>query len=83
MALAAAPELASPVLDLAKAIQLSVAPVFLLTAISGLLGQAPDEMGFSVLNPDYEGIQRVARPAFAAGTVALSKARNVSRVRPD
>ena len=38
MALAAAPELASPVLDLAKAIQLSVAPVFLLTAISGLLG---------------------------------------------
>jgi hypothetical protein len=36
--------------------------------ISGLLGQAPDEMGFSVLNPDYEGIQRVARPAFAAGT---------------
>jgi hypothetical protein len=37
-------------------------------AISGLLGQAPDEMGFSVLNPDYEGIQRVARPAFAAGT---------------
>ena len=38
MALAAAPELASPVLDLAKAMQLSVAPVFLLTAISGLLG---------------------------------------------
>lgn len=38
MALSAAPELASPVLDLAKAIQLSVAPVFLLTAISGLLG---------------------------------------------
>lgn len=37
-------------------------------AISGLLGQAPDEMGFSVLNPDYEGIQRVARPAFAVGT---------------
>jgi hypothetical protein len=37
-------------------------------AISGLMGTAPDEMGFSVLNPDYEGIQRVARPAFAAGT---------------
>jgi hypothetical protein len=37
-------------------------------AISGLLGQAPDEMGFSVLNPNYEAIQRVARPAFAAGT---------------
>jgi hypothetical protein len=37
-------------------------------AISGLLGTAPDEMGFSVLNPNYEAIQRVARPAFAAGT---------------
>jgi hypothetical protein len=36
--------------------------------ISGLLGTAPDEMGFSVLNPNYEAIQRVARPAFAAGT---------------
>jgi hypothetical protein len=36
--------------------------------ISGLLGTAPDEMGFSVLNPDYEDIQRVARPAFAVGT---------------
>jgi hypothetical protein len=36
--------------------------------ISGLLGEAPDEMGFSVLNPDYEDIQRVARPAFAVGT---------------
>ena len=32
------PEPTSPVLGLAKAIQLSVAPVFLLTAISGLLG---------------------------------------------
>jgi len=31
-------ETTSPVLGLAKAIQLSVAPVFLLTAISGLLG---------------------------------------------
>lgn len=37
-------------------------------AISGLLGQAPDEMGFSVMNPQYESIQRVARPAFAVGT---------------
>ena len=36
--------------------------------MSGLLGTAPDEMGFSVLNPAYEDIQRVARPAFAAGT---------------
>lgn len=37
-------------------------------AISGLLGTAPDEMGFSVLHPNYEAIQQVARPAFAAGT---------------
>lgn len=37
-------------------------------AISGLLGQAPDELGFSVLNPAYEDIQRVGRPAFAVGT---------------
>lgn len=37
-------------------------------AVQGLLGTPPDEMGFSVLNPNYESIQRVARPAFAAGT---------------
>ena len=35
---AALQDTTSPVLGLAKAIQLSVAPVFLLTAISGLLG---------------------------------------------
>ena len=39
-------------------------------AISGLLGQAPDEMGFSVLNPDYQGIQNVARPAYGLGLAA-------------
>ena len=38
-------------------------------AASGLLGTAPDEMGFSVLNPQYESIMQTARPAFAAGTV--------------
>jgi hypothetical protein len=38
-------------------------------AVSGLLGQAPDEMGFSVLNPQYESIQRTAKPAFALGTL--------------
>jgi hypothetical protein len=38
-------------------------------ALSGLLGTAPDEMGFSVLNPDYQGIQRTAKPAFALGTL--------------
>lgn len=38
-------------------------------AVSGLLGQAPDEMGFSVLNPQYESIQKTAKPAFALGTL--------------
>lgn len=37
-------------------------------AVSGLFGTAPDEMGFSVVNPQYEDIQRVAEPAFAVGT---------------
>ena len=35
--------------------------------VQGLLGTAPDEMGFSVLNPDYEKIRKVAEPAFALG----------------
>jgi hypothetical protein len=38
-------------------------------AVSGLLGTAPDQMGFSVLNPDYQGIQRTAKPAFTLGTL--------------
>jgi len=38
LALIAAPQAGAPVLGLAKAIQLSVAPVFLLTAIAGVLG---------------------------------------------
>ena len=38
-------------------------------ALSGLLGTAPDQMGFSVLNPQYESIQRTAKPAFALGTL--------------
>lgn len=37
-------------------------------AVSGLFGTPPDQMGFSVLNPQYESIMRVAEPAFAAGT---------------
>jgi hypothetical protein len=37
-------------------------------ALSGLLGTAPDQMGFSVLNPQYESIMKTARPAFATGT---------------
>ena len=35
--------------------------------VQGLLGTAPDEMGFSVLNPNYEKIKKVAEPAFALG----------------
>jgi hypothetical protein len=38
MALIATPQAGAPVMGLAKAIQLSVAPVFLLTAIAGVLG---------------------------------------------
>jgi hypothetical protein len=39
-------------------------------AVSGLMGEAPDEMGFSVLHPDYEGIRKVADPAFGLGIAA-------------
>jgi hypothetical protein len=35
---------------------------------SGLLGTAPDKMGFSVMHPKYKEIMDVANPAFAAGT---------------
>jgi hypothetical protein len=38
LALIAAPQAGAPVMGLAKAIHLSVAPVFLLTAIAGVLG---------------------------------------------
>jgi len=37
-------------------------------AVQGLLGTAPDQMGFSVLNPNYQAIMDVAKPAFTAGT---------------
>jgi|688.fasta_scaffold199046_2 hypothetical protein len=39
-------------------------------AVSGLLGTAPDQMGFSVMNPDYQAIQNVARPAYGLGLAA-------------
>jgi hypothetical protein len=49
-------------------------------AVSGLLGTAPDEMGFSVLRPDYQAIREVAEPAFYTGTALgiapLAKALN-------
>jgi hypothetical protein len=38
--------------------------------VSGFLGEAPDEMGFSVLHPDYQGIRDVADPAYALGVAA-------------
>jgi hypothetical protein len=37
-------------------------------AVMGLMGTPPDEMGFSVLNPEYQEIMDVADPAFYAGT---------------
>jgi hypothetical protein len=37
--------------------------------VQGLLGTAPDQMGFSVLNPDYEKIRKAAEPAFALGSL--------------
>ncbi len=37
-------------------------------AVTGLFGTAPDQMGFSVLHPQYQQIQQVALPAFVAGT---------------
>jgi hypothetical protein len=39
-------------------------------AVSGLLGEAPDQMGFSVMHPDYQGIRSVADPAYALGIAA-------------
>jgi hypothetical protein len=36
-------------------------------AVQGLLGTAPDEMGFSVLHPDYQKIRQTAEPAYALG----------------
>ena len=38
-------------------------------AVQGLLGTRPDEMGFSILNPDYQSIRDVADPAFAIGSL--------------
>jgi hypothetical protein len=39
-------------------------------AVSGFLfGQAPDELGFSVMHPDLQGIKRAGEVGFAAGLV--------------
>lgn len=37
-------------------------------AVSGFLGQAPDEMGFSVMHPDAEGIKKAGQAGFGVGT---------------
>lgn len=37
--------------------------------VSGLLGGAPDQLGFSVMHPDYKGIQRAGERGFVGGTV--------------
>lgn len=37
--------------------------------VQGLLGNAPDQLGFSVLNPKYQEIKQVAEPAFYAGSL--------------
>jgi hypothetical protein len=37
-------------------------------AVSGFLGQAPDEMGFSAMHPDREGIKRAGQAGFGVGT---------------
>jgi len=39
-------------------------------AVAGLMGERPDEMGFSVLHPDYQAIKDVAEPAFGLGIAA-------------
>jgi hypothetical protein len=37
-------------------------------AVSGFLGQAPDELGFSVMHPDAQGIKRAGQAGFGVGT---------------
>ena len=38
-------------------------------AVQGLLGTAPDQMGFSVFHPDYKKIRETAEPAFTLGSL--------------
>ena len=38
-------------------------------AVSGFLGEAPDQMGFSVMHPDIQGIKRAGEIGFATGLV--------------
>ena len=41
-----------------------------LAFVSGLMGTAPDRLGYSVLNPNAEGIRRAGTAGFATGTAA-------------
>jgi hypothetical protein len=38
-------------------------------AVMGLLGSAPDQLGFSVMHPDYKGIQKAGERGFVGGTI--------------
>ena len=38
--------------------------------MQGLLGNRPDQMGFSVLNPEYQSIMNAANPAYGLGIAA-------------
>lgn len=49
-------------------------------AVSGFLGQAPDELGFSVMHPDREGIKKAGQAGFGVGT-ALQVAPVAAAVR--
>jgi hypothetical protein len=40
-------------------------------AVSGFLGQAPDQLGFSVFHPDLQGIKRAGEAGFAASLVPV------------
>ena len=40
-------------------------------AVSGFLGQAPDQLGFSVMHPDIQGITRAGEVGFAASLVPV------------
>lgn len=39
-------------------------------AMQGLLGTPPDQMGFSILNPNYQAVMDVAKPAYGLGVLS-------------
>jgi hypothetical protein len=46
------------------------------SAVSGFLGTAPDEQGFSAMHPDRENIKRAGQAGFAAGTIVSNLLRS-------